>query len=159
MDMEKNTEQVEQTAEETVTEQTHDEREEAGQEEKLFTQDELNAIVQKRLDRERKRLEVLSSDSDTIRKNLIERERAITERELRAEARERLIEAGLPGGFAEIIDCSSEAAYEKALEKTMKQLAEMEKRRIDAEFKAVGRTPQRGSSAPSSDPLRAAFKP
>lgn len=163
MEMDKHAEQVEKTAEETAKQQEQPTQEQQEQEEKLFTQDELDAIVKKRLDRERKRMELLTSDSDTMRQKLYEREKAITERELRADARERLMNEGLPTGFADAIDCSSADACDKALAKIIKELSEISKKHTAEIFKANSYTPQANNhhfySGPNNDPLREAFKP
>lgn len=160
MDMDNHTEQVEKTEPETIEKQ---EQQELEQEEKLFTQEELDAIVKKRLDREKKRLELLTSDSDTMRQKLYEREKAITERELRADARERLMNEGLPTGFADVIDCSSADACDKALAKIIKELSEISKKHTEEIFKANGRNPHFTMpgiyTGKNDDPLRDAFKP
>lgn len=160
MEMDKNAEKVEQTATEAPEDQAQAENQtDEAQSEKKFSQDEVNSIVQKRLDRERKRYDLLTGDADTLRQNLIERERAIAERERRADARERLAEKGMPVGFADIIDCSSAAAYEKALDRIIKELDALSKKHINELFTKNGRIPTVSSSVSYSDPLKEAFRP
>jgi hypothetical protein len=90
---------------------------------KTFTQDELNAIIDKRLERERKdaqaridkavteaqKLAKMSADEraehekQAHEKALADREAEITKRELRAEAKSQLSDKGLPIELAEIL--------------------------------------------------------
>ena len=113
---------VETTAENTV-ETTAVEKEQATPPVKTFTQDELNAIIDKRLERERKdaqaridkavteaqKLAKMSADEraehdkQAHEKALADREAEITKRELRAEAKSQLSDKGLPIELAEIL--------------------------------------------------------
>ena len=66
--------------------------------EKTFTQEEVNRIVQERLARVKN-----SSDQNS----LAEREQALTQRELRLDAREKLVDAGIPNDLLPLVDCSN----------------------------------------------------
>ena len=115
---EQNTVETTATAEET----TAVEKEQATPTAKTFTQDELNAIIDKRLERERKdaqaridkavteaqKLAKMSADEraeherQELQKTLAQREAEITKRELRAEAKSQLSDKGLPVELAEV---------------------------------------------------------
>ncbi|MDD4279642.1 MAG: DUF4355 domain-containing protein [Candidatus Sumerlaeales bacterium] len=116
---------VETTVETTAAaeETTAVEKEQATPPVKTFTQDELNAIIDKRLERERKdaqaridkavteaqKLAKMSADEraehekQAHEKALADREAEITKRELRAEAKSQLSDKGLPIELAEIL--------------------------------------------------------
>ena len=113
----------EQNTVETTAETTAVETEQATPTAKTFTQEELNAIIDKRLERERKdaqaridkavteaqKLAKMSADEraeherQELQKKLSEREAEITKRELRAEAKSQLTDKGLPIELAEIL--------------------------------------------------------
>jgi hypothetical protein len=116
---------IETTATETTAtaEETTAVKEQATPTAKTFTQDELNAIIDKRLARERadadakikaavteaQKLAKMSADEraehekQAHEKALAEREAEITKRELRAEAKSQLSDKGLPIELAEIL--------------------------------------------------------
>ena len=75
------------TEQQTETERTGTENENRA-EEKTFTQEEVNKIVEKRLNRERQRLASAMGPADPREIELAERERRATERELRIDAAE-----------------------------------------------------------------------
>lgn len=138
---------------------------EAGQsataEEKVFTQAELNEVVQKRLAREREKMSLLAGGE--YEQKLLEREKAVTEKEYRAVARERLGAAKLPAGAADFLDCSSEEAFEADYAKMAKllgpMLEEMVEARVEERFRQSGYTPAKGGHAgdPVKDAVRTAF--
>ena len=78
-------------------------------EEKTFTQDEVDEIIRKRLARERKKS---GSGEDPG----ADRERSLEERELHLMAREKLFDEGLPSQLADILKYSDEESLEVALE-------------------------------------------
>jgi hypothetical protein len=114
---------------------------------KTFTQEELNAIIDKRLERERKdaqaridkavteaqKLAKMSADEraeherQELQKALAQREAEITKRELRAEAKSQLSDKGLPVELAEILpytDADTTNAALAAVEKVFRQAVE-----------------------------------
>lgn len=97
MENEKNTEQIN-GAEKDQTDQTQATAQEQPPAEKTFTQEEVNRIVQERLARVKN-----SSDQNS----LAEREQALTQKEMRLDAREKLADAGLPKDLLPLVDCSS----------------------------------------------------
>ena len=130
------------TAEETTAVETQ-----ATPTAKTFTQDELNAIIDKRLERERKdaqaridkavteaqKLAKMSADEraeherQELQKALAQREAEITKRELRAEAKSQLSDKGLPVELAEVLpytDADTTNAALAAVEKVFRQAVE-----------------------------------
>lgn len=114
---------------------------------KTFTQEELNAIIDKRLERERKdaqaridkavteaqKLAKMSADEraeherQELQKKLAEREAEITKRELRAEAKSQLSDKGLPVELAEVLpytDADTTNAALAAVEKVFRAAVE-----------------------------------
>ena len=137
----------EQNTVETTVETTAVEKEQATPTAKTFTQDELNAIIDKRLERERKdaqaridkavteaqKLAKMSADEraeherQELQKKLAEREAEITKRELRAEAKSQLSDKGLPVELAEVLpytDADTTNAALAAVEKVFRQAVE-----------------------------------
>ena len=114
---------------------------------KTFTQDELNAIIDKRLERERKdaqaRIDKAVTEAQKLAKMnaeerleherkareaaLKEREAEITKRELRAEAKSQLSDKGLPVELAEVLpytDADTTNAALAAVEKVFRAAVE-----------------------------------
>ena len=114
---------------------------------KTFTQDELNAIIDKRLERERKDAQVRIDKAVTeaqklakmnaeeraeherqeLQKKLSEREAEVTKRELRAEAKSQLSDKGLPVELAEVLpytDADTTNAALAAVEKVFRAAVE-----------------------------------
>ena len=110
---------------------------------KMFTQDEVNEIVRKRLERERKK-----TGSDDQTDSGTDRARTLEERELKVMAREKLFEAGLPASLADVLRYNDEKSLEKAMEeiKNLNQGAP----------KAWGQRQSRGGGT-KSDPYRKAM--
>lgn len=94
--------------------------------EKLFTQEQVNAIIGKRLSEAR-----AGSNSDIER-----RERELAEREMNLKARELLAEAGLPQSLGDVLRYEDEESLKKAVEtmtnlRGFKPTAEKPKKIID----------------------------
>lgn len=79
----------------------------AQEHEKMFTQEEVNKIVQNRLARAK------SENNDA---GFAEKEAELSKRELQLDAREKLVDAGLPKELVTAINCSSKEAMEKSIE-------------------------------------------
>lgn len=77
----------------------------ANQQEKTFTQDELNAIIGKRLSEQKQQQE----------SELAKREQELKEKEFRFNSRQKLIERGYPEDLLDILNCSDEASLDKSL--------------------------------------------
>lgn len=124
--------------------------------EKTFTQDEVNEIISKRLAKQKDSL--LRSIEDGQRsEELDERERKITERELKADAAVKLSEAGLPHSIASLLKYDSKESYEESY----KEVTEIFRAVIGEDRKTRARqsTPREGmgGSRGGSDPIRSAF--
>lgn len=74
--------------------------------EKTFTQDDVNRIVQDRLAKDR------AKSSEEITK----REQELLQREFRLNSRQKLIDRGYPENILDALNCSSEEAFDKALD-------------------------------------------
>lgn len=134
-------------AETTVEETTAVETTQATPTAKTFTQEELNAIIDKRLERERKDAQARIDKAVTeaqklakmnaeeraeherqeLQKKLSEREAEITKRELRAEAKSQLSDKGLPVELAEVLpytDADTTNAALAAVEKVFRAAVE-----------------------------------
>ena len=129
---------------------------EGGKKEKTFTQDEVNEIISKRLAKQKESL--LRSIQDGQRTDeLDERERKITERELKADAAVKLSEAGLPHSIASLLKYDSKESYEESY----KEVTEVFRAVIGEDRKTRARQSPpiegTGGSRGGSDPIRSAF--
>lgn len=116
--------------------------EEQTQEQKIFTQDEVEEIVKRRLARERRKTErEQESDSGSDRDTTLEA------RELRIMAREKLFDEGLPSSLADVLKYSDEESLAKAIE-TIKGLDKQAP-------KSWGQ--RQGSYSSKPDPIRKAM--
>lgn len=84
-------------------------------EEKLFTQDEVNRIVQDRVQREKARTQKLVN-GDEFSLELLEREKNIELREMKADAKESLSDLNIPNEFIELVNFSNRKFMEKSLQ-------------------------------------------
>ena len=80
------------------------------QEQKTFTQDDVNRIVGERLSKDRSRNEA----------DFVKRENDLKQRELAMTAREMLAEKGLPKDLADILKFSDEETLKTAIDKIQK---------------------------------------
>lgn len=105
--------------------------------ERTFSQDQVNAIVQKRL----------AEDREKASKELGEREQELAKREFRLNSRQKLIDRGYPENILDALNCSSEEAFDKALdiidglikERTP---SEAERAEMEARMKAAASAPK-----------------
>lgn len=163
---------IETTAAETTAEETTAvETTQATPTAKTFTQEELNAIIDRRLERERKdaqaridkavteaqKLAKMSADEraeherQELQKKLSEREAEITKRELRAEAKSQLSDKGLPVELAEVLpytDADTTNAALAAVEKVFRQAVE---KGVNERLK--GNAPKVSPPAPHGDSI------
>lgn len=123
---------------------------------RTFTQAEVDKIVQERVARERKKLEAFA-DGEAFENDLIKREKAVTVRELKAEARERFTRDKLPDSALALVDYSSPEAFEASYKAVVGVIAPLAKEVQAAELRQPApRTVMAGSA---SDAIRAAFRP
>ena len=95
---------------------------EGAEDEKTFTQSEVDGLIEKRLARERKKLAKTNSlDIET-------REKELNKRELRADMRERLADADLSKDILDILDYTDEESCNESLE-TIKGIIDKEVKR------------------------------
>lgn len=122
------------------------EQENSNNEEKTFTQDEVNRIVQERLSRNK-----------TKNDELEEREKKIIQRELKADCKDILIEKNLPVELSELFNGYSEDDLDKFIEVIGKI---EDKIKSSNENKMRGHKPNIGNTVEynSSDPIKEAFK-
>ena len=73
---------------------------------KTFNQDQVNAIVQKRL----------AEDREKASRELGEKEQELAQREFRLNSRQKLIDRGYPESIMDALNCSSEKEFDKALD-------------------------------------------
>lgn len=105
--------------------------------ERTFTQDDVNRIVQDRL----------AKDREKASKELGEREQELLQREFRLNSRQKLIDRGYPENILDALNCSSEEAFNKALDiidSLIKERtpSEEEKAEMEARRKAAASAPK-----------------
>lgn len=109
---ENNVETTEQQEAAAQTEPTGAEKETG----KTFTQEEVDKIVEKRLNRERKKFSSLLNGEDPREADLAEREKAVTIKELRADAKATLAEKGFPADALELLNYTDKESCDKSIE-------------------------------------------
>lgn len=139
--------------------------------EKTFTQSDLDAIITKRLERERKeadarikqavteaqKLAKMSADERLEHeraereKELKNREAEITKRELRAEAKSQLSDKGLPVELAEVLPYTDAETTNQALEAVEKVFRAAVEKGINERLK--GSAPKVSTPAPQGDSI------
>ena len=93
-------------------------------------------------------------------KKLIEREKAVLKRELRADALDKLKEAGLPVSLADLVDYSDEESYTASFERVRGAFEPAIKEAVTKARTEMlkGSSPQTGSVQPANN-IREAFRP
>lgn len=134
--------------------QQHEEQKEGQKSPKTFTEEEVNDIVRKRLNREREKL-TKAFEEGTRESDLDERERNILKRELRADTLEKLAENGMPAGLADLVSYDSKEECEKSL----KTVAAVFNQAVNEVVKSKARqtTPRDGTFTGRPDPIAGAF--
>lgn len=83
--------------------------------EKKYTDDDVDKIIARKIAAERKRMSKLFNEEQ--QENEIEsRERKVLERELKADAKDALIDQGMPSSLANLMTYSSQEEYDKSFE-------------------------------------------
>lgn len=126
------------------------------QQEKTFTQEQLNAIVGKRLAEQKQQMEA----------DLVKREQELDKREMSIRAKELLAEKGLPKDLAAVLRYETEEELVKAIDmiehtKGFKNENEGEKvNGLPSGLRVLGdnRLPERGKEDDIIDPIAAAFR-
>lgn len=94
---------------------------------KTFTQDEVNEIVKNRLERERRKASSENIENDR-EKDLQERESKLWAWEMKRKAIERIEKVGLDPDAIDLMDLSSDDAFEASLAKLQAYLKKTEKK-------------------------------
>ena len=158
MEDNKNIENIEtiednETAAEQAGEKNEDPKGEEGKEEKTFTQDEVNEIVQKRLAKQKESLMKNLENAQQI-SDIEEREKNLRVRELKADTIEKLAAAGLPADLSKLINYESK----EACEESFKTVCETFNSSLGTALKINARqeTPKDGDPG-HGDPIKSAF--
>lgn len=139
-----------------ITEQQNAESTQEG--EKTFTQDEVNRIVEKRLNRERSRLNGLLKEDDPREAALADRERAVAIKELQADAREALAAKGIPAEALELLNYTDKESCDKSME-AVKNLMDTVIGKTAEKFIKGDAPPRKGpSTLDETDAIKAAFR-
>lgn len=125
-------------------------------EEKTFTQAEVNEIVRRRLAKEREKYTSLL-DGEGEQK-LLEREKAVLKRELRADALDRIKEQNYPDSMADLLDYTDEESCRASFEKVTNVFKDLKKQAFEDAFRSRGNTPKVGGQL-QKDSIREAFRP
>lgn len=145
------------TVENTEIEDTIGEGENSAVELKKYTDKDVDAIVSKRLARERKKIARELEGKEQL-SELEKRERDITVREWKADAKLYMAENGLPTKLADILNYNDEETYKESLESVTGIVREIVKDLTEKGIKKalVGRTPTASCGSPkTSDDLLA----
>ena len=122
--------------------------------EKKYTDEDVNKIVAKKIKRERERLRK-AFDDEQQENELEKRERDVLKRELRADAKDMLVDEGLPNTLANLMDYEDKEAFDKSYEEVTRIFREAVQRGIKDALK--GEAPKIGSGG-GHDPIAEAFK-
>lgn len=132
------------------------EQQEQHNDERVFSQEEVNDIVQRRLVKERERLSKIFQEEKQL-SELEEREQNILKRELRADAIEELGKRSLPLRLADLLDYNSG----ESLEKSLNEVTDIFSAALGEKLKPFARqsVPPEGYAGSSlrPDPLKKAF--
>ena len=129
--------------------ETDQERDENPEEEKKYTDADLDRIIAKRIARERNRLSKMLKDEQE-ESDMEKRERDITRREFKADARERLSDAGYPVAIADILNYEDNDAFEESYKRVTDIFSEVVSKQLRKAF--AGNTPK-ASMSPAADSL------
>lgn len=125
------------------------------QAEKKYTDADVDAIVSKKLGRERARVAKMQ-ERQQHESALDRREHELDIRERKADARDVLQSRGLPKSLCELLDYSSDESYKASLAAADALVQEI--RETVARERARGTVPKSYKSVDSSDPVRDAFR-
>ncbi len=149
-----NMEEVEATATEETVEAQDQEQENENKPVPRYTDEDVNKIVKKRLAKERERLSRMFNEEQQV-SELDEREKAILKRELKADAKDRLVDDGLPSSLANLLTYDDEDSFERSYKEVSEIFGEAISRHV-AKVLNHG-TPKTGAYS-KADPLKGAFK-
>lgn len=130
-----------------------------GQPEKKYTDADVDRIIAKKIAAERKRMQKLF-EGEQQESEIEKRERDVTRRELMADAKDALVNDGLPSSLAKILDYSDKEAYEKSYEEVSGIFREAMQQECKRRFS--GSVPRAGAGSKEIDRQKAlaeAFAP
>lgn len=162
---EKNITQGENEAVEAAVTEEMTADEQVGEEEHKFSQKEVDDIVRRRLERERKKYESLVGDGEYFKEDLLKREKALMVREMKVSALERLKHEEIPAEAAALLNYNSMDEFEASYETLIRVFNPIVKKAVEdavgAVFRENGRIPRTGSEKNlNPDTLfREAFRP
>ncbi len=119
-------------------------------EEKLFTQEEVNNIVKKRLYERKKEKQNINEELEKREKAIEERESSVMLRENRVECREMVNEKGYPKKLLEILDTSDPEKFREQAEK-LTELYKQEKPKVYPGVERSNFTPHNSGVRPFAD--------
>lgn len=122
--------------------------------EKKYTDADLDRIIARKIAAERKRMSKMFNDEQ--QNELEERERNVLRRELKADAKDALINEGLPASLADLLKYESKEEYENSLKIVSAAFRDAVRQGVKDSLR--GQTPRRGNSS-ATDIIRDAFSP
>lgn len=150
-----NTEQP-QAADQTERSGAEQKNEPEAGEEKTFTQEEVNKIVEKRLNRERQKFASVLNQDDPREAALAERERAVMARELRIDATETFLKEGLPAELLDLLNYTDKESCEQSIELVRHTYMANVNAAVERRLMG-GKPPRRPPQEEPADALRGAF--
>lgn len=125
--------------------------------EKKYTDDDVDRIVSKKIARERERLQKLFNEEQEV-SEIEQREQKVLMREMKADAKDMLIERGLSASLAGVLNYESKEDMARSIEEVETVFREAVEREVRLRLK--GSTPIRGNGFKAgNDALRNAFRP
>ena len=152
---EQNPEQVEATA---TDEKVESVEQEDPRKVLKYSDDDVDRIVKRRLAQQHKKFEKILNP---VESDLDRREREVTQRELKADGKERLLEAGLPADLIKLMNINDKESFEESY-KNVTTLWDEVFTKQKSEFinsKFAGITPKIMSTDHRGDPIKKAFTP
>lgn len=152
-------EQVEATATDEKVESVEKSEEEDPRKVKKFSEEDLERIVKRRLAQQHKKFEKILNPVET---ELDRREREVTQRELKADGKERLLEAGLPADLIKLMNINDKESFEESYKNVTTLWDEVFTKQKTEFIKPylAGKTPKITRSANyRGDPIKKAFTP
>ena len=123
--------------------------------EKKYTEEEVDRIISKRLERERKRVQ-RALESEQQESELEKREKRVLLRELKADAKDELQRKGLPAALADFLDYSNKEAMVNSIDTVGNAFAAAVEQGVKSRIK--GKTPFGRSGISGDESIRNAFK-
>lgn len=124
--------------------------------EKKYTDDDVDRIVSKKIARERERLQKLFNEEQEV-SEIEQREQKVLMREMKADAKDMLIDRGLPALLADVLNYESKEDMARSIEEVENVFREAVEREIKLRLK--GSVPIKGNGyKPGNNALRDAFR-